>query len=243
MTWAPRRFWKSAQVEVEAAGYGIRLDTRPLRTPAGVALLVPTAALAREIAAEWDALEEKVDPARLPFTRSVNAAIDRVAPNPEPVIATIAAYGGSDLLCYRAEGPRALIERQAEAWDPWLAWSAATLGAPLATITGVIPRDQPAESLAALHAAVARYNAFGLTALHDLVALSGSLVLGLAVAAEALDGADAWDISRLDEIWQAEQWGADAEAEEAAATRRADFIRSAEMICLLGNSAQLTLIH
>lgn len=243
MTWAPKRFWKVARVEASGAGYGVQLDDKPLRTPAGAPLVVPTAALAEAIAAEWDGLSEKIDPARLPLTRAANAAIDRVSANPTPVIDMIAAYGANDLLCYRADGPTALVERQAEAWDPWLSWSARTLRAPLVAVTGVIPKDQPAESRAALRAAVARHSAFGLTALHELVTLSGSLVLGLAVSAGAVSADDAWGVSRLNEIWQAEQWGADAEAETAAALRRAEFVRSADILLLLGSFAYSAPIH
>jgi chaperone required for assembly of F1-ATPase len=227
-----RRFWKAAAPAPESGGVGVRLDGRPLRTPAGATLLVPTGELAAEIAAEWDALDGEIDPGRLPFTRAANAAIDRVAPRPGPVVDAIAEYGGSDLLCYRAGGPAALVARQAAAWDPWLLWSARALDAPLVAVTGVMHAAQPAASLAALRTAVAAEDAFGLVALHELVALSGSLVLGLAVARGALAPEEAWNASRLDEAWQAEQWGLDAEAEAAAAVRRADFLRAARLKAL-----------
>ena len=229
MTLARRRFWERAAVVPHGDGYGVHLDARPLRTPAGAALVVPTEALAAEIAAEWDALEGEILPERLPFTRAANVAIDRIARAPGPVVAAIAEYGGSDLLCYRAAEPAALAARQAERWDPWLLWSARVLDAPLVAVTGVMHAPQPAASLEALRAAVAAEDAFGLAALHELVALSGSLVLGLAVALGAVEPAEAWDLSRVDETWQIEQWGLDAEAEAAAAVRRADFLRAARL--------------
>ena len=147
----------------------------------------------------------------------------------------IAAYGDTDLICYRATEPEGLRERQAEAWDPLLAWSAEALGAPLTQVVGLMPQDQPPASLAALRAAVAREDAFGLVALHDLVTLSGSLVIGLAVARGAIAADDAWALSRVDEAWQAELWGDDAEAEAAAALRRTDFLRAAELQQMLAS--------
>lgn len=232
MSLARRRFWTAAAPAAEGGGFGVRLDDRPLRTPAGALLIVPSEELATEIAAEWDALDREIRPERLPFTRAVNVAIDRVAPKPDPVVDAIAEYGGSDLLCYRAAEPAGLAARQAAGWDPWLLWSARTLDAPLVAVTGVIHAAQPPASLAALRAAVAAEDAFGLVALHELVALSGSLVLGLAVVRGAVEPEAAWELSRLDEAWQAEQWGLDAEAEAAAAVRRADFLRAARLEAL-----------
>jgi chaperone required for assembly of F1-ATPase len=235
MSWARRRFWDRAAARPEAAGHGVALDGQPLRTPAGLPLLVPTAALADAIAAEWAAIEGEVRPERLPLTRAANAAIDRVAARREAVVDAIAEYGGSDLLCYRAAGPEALSARQAAGWDPWLQWAARALGAPLVAVTGVMHEAQPAPSLAALRAAVAAEDPFALVALHELVTLSGSLVLGLAVRRGALDAEAAWELSRIDETWQAEQWGLDSQAEAAAARRRADFLRAARMLALLAD--------
>lgn len=232
MSIARRRFWTTAHVVPETGGFGIRLDDRPLRTPAGAALVVPTEALAAAIASEWDALDGEIRPELLPFTRAANVAIDRIAANPAPVVAAIADYGASDLVCYRAAEPAGLAARQADGWDPWLLWSAQWLDAPLVAVTGVMHTAQPQASLDALAAAVAAEDALGLAALHELVVLSGSLVLGLAVARGALDPATAWELSRIDETWQAEQWGRDAEAEAAAAVRRDDFLRAARLKAL-----------
>jgi chaperone required for assembly of F1-ATPase len=231
VTLVRRRFWDVAGiVPADAeAGFAVQLDDRPLRTPAGVPLVVPTEALAAEIAAEWDALEGEIRPELLPFTRAANVAIDRIAHARGPVVAAIAEYGGTDLLCYRAAEPAGLAARQAAGWDPWLVWSARALGAPLVAVTGVMHAPQPSASIAALHAAVAEEDAFGLAALHELVSLSGSLVLGLAVSRGALEADAAWELSRIDETWQAEQWGRDAEAEAMAAVRREDFLRAARL--------------
>lgn len=242
--WGPRRrFWRQATARPATGGFAVDLDARTLRTPAGSPLVLPTAALADAVAAEWNGVGDEIDPGLLPLTRAANSAIDRVAPQPGPVIETIAAYGASDLVCYRAERPQGLVARQAQAWDPWLAWSAAALGAPLATITGVMPEVQPPDSLAALRDAVAAHDAFALTALHELVSFAGSLVLGLAVSRRALDPESAWQLSRVDEAWQAEQWGADAEAEAAAEHRRAAFLRAASMLDMLRAADRGPLIH
>jgi chaperone required for assembly of F1-ATPase len=242
--WGPRRrFWRTARIRPEAGGYAVDLDDRALATPAGSPLVLPTEALARAVAAEWDALGGEIDPALLPLTRAANSAIDRVAVQRDAVIDAIAEYGGSDLLCYRAEAPAALAARQAAGWDPWLAWGARTFGAPLVAVAGVIHQPQPAASLAALRRAVAEHDAFGLAALHELVSLCGSLVLGLAVARGALDAATAWELSRIDEAWQEEHWGLDAEAEAASERRREAFVRAAAMLSLLGQATRGPLIH
>lgn len=228
-----RRFWTEVQVVPEEDGFGLRLDGRPLNTPAQAPLRAPTAALAEAIAQEWRAVTDQLRVEGLPFTRAANVAIDRIAPAPEPVVAAIAAFGEADLLCYRAIGPEGLRERQAEGWDPLLVWSAKALGAPLIAVSGVMHQAQPPGSLAALRAAVAAHGAFALTALHELVTLSGSLVLGLAVSRGALAPEAAWDLSRIDERWQAELWGEDAEAAAAVARRRADFMRAAQLLEML----------
>ncbi|HVL21601.1 MAG TPA: ATP12 family protein [Amaricoccus sp.] len=235
MSLTPRkRFWTAARPIAEAGGFGVALDAHPLKTPAGAALVVPSEALAAAIAAEWDALAGEIRPDRLPLTRAANSAIDRILPDPGPVADAIADYGGTDLLCYRAAAPQALADRQAAGWDPWLAWAAREFHAPLVAVTGIVHQPQPEASLAALRAAVAAYGPFALAGLHGLVALSGSLVLGLAVARGALAPDAAWELGRLDETWQAEHWGLDAEAEAAADAARADFLDSARLLALLG---------
>ena len=160
------------------------------------------------------------------MTRSVNAAIDKVSPQRSEVAALIAEYGESDLLCYRAESPVALSTRQAAAWDPILHWAASALGASLSVGAGVMHITQPANSVETLRAHVAKQNAFQLTALHDLVSLSGSLIIGLAAQRNAFDIHHLWTLSRIDEDWQIEQWGHDEEADTAAEIKRAAFIHA-----------------
>ncbi|WP_158969158.1 ATP12 family chaperone protein [Chachezhania sediminis] len=222
--WAPKRFWKSAEVIDGAAGFGVALDGRPVRTPGKSLLRVPTRAMAQAVADEWNAVETLVLPDRMPMTRRANSSIEKVAPQKDGVVEMLAAYGDADLLCYRADHPEGLVERQKAAWDPALDWAAQTLGARLEPRTGLMHRPQDPKALARLEERLAAFDHFQLTGVHDLVTLSGSLVLGLAATAGWKTPEEIWDISRVDETWQQEQWGADDEAAEAALARRNGFL-------------------
>jgi chaperone required for assembly of F1-ATPase len=210
--WKVKRFWKEATVTSTPEGHAITLDGRPVKTPSKTPLVVPTEALARAIAAEWDAQQGLVKPNTMPFTRTANSALDKVATQFDAVVDMLAAYGRTDLLCYRATGPARLIARQDAGWNPLLDWAAATFDAPLHQVPGVMFIDQPQDSLARLHAAVAAQSPFQIAAFHDLVAISGSLVLALAVTRNHLSPDAAFELSRIDEHWQAELWGVDEEA-------------------------------
>ncbi len=224
MAFELKRFWEQADVEKAGGGYTVALDGRPLKTPMKRPLIVPSRALAAEIAAEWQAVEGKVDHAAMPYTQFAHAGLDQAVDERAEIAAKIALYGETDLLCYRAESPQALVERQAAAWDPLLAWCADTLGAPLTPTAGIVHVAQPAASVKALAAHVQPYETFRLKALYDWVTISGSLVLGLAVAKGRLGAAEAWALSRIDESWQEEQWGVDDEARKLADSKRAVFL-------------------
>lgn len=231
--WGARKvFWQAVSVLPDGPGWAVALDGRRVQTPARVALVLPTRALADAVAAEWAAQRVQVDPHTMPATRMANAAIDKVAPQRAEVADLLAAYGGSDLVCYRAPGPQALRDRQAAAWDPLLGWAADTLGARLRVGTGVAPVPQDGDVLAALAAPLVASDPFCLAALHDLISLSGSLVLALAVARGRLTPAQGWAASRIDEDWQAELWGQDAEAQGFALAKQADFVRAARFFTL-----------
>lgn len=217
--WSAKRFWATATAEACEGGSTVRLDARALKTPAKAPLIVPTMELAQAIAAEWDAQTAKVDPTTMPLTRLANSALDKITPQFAEVADMIADYGGSDLLCYRATAPRELITRQAAAWDPPLAWAASTLSAPLTVTSGVTHIAQPGQSLVTLSRRVHAASVFELAALHDLVAITGSLILGLAVTKGHLSAAKAWATSRLDEDWQVEHWGQDDLASQSEAAR------------------------
>lgn len=230
--WKAKRFWKEAVVHETAEGFGIALDGRDVKTPAKRSLIAPTRPFAEEIAAEWNAQNEVIDPGSMPFTRSANAALDKVATQHVEVADMLAAYGDSDLLCYRAEYPSALVERQAAQWDPVLDWAADVLGARLKARAGVMHVPQAPEALAKLTEKTRKLSAFELAGFHDLVSLSGSLILGFAATQNFLPPKAIWEISRLDEIWQAEEWGADDEAEAAAAIKEAAFIHAKQVFDL-----------
>ncbi len=219
-TWAARRFWTTASAVPVDGGFAVHLDARPVRTPLKAPLVLPTQALAEVVAAEWQAQAGKVDPTTMPFTRTANSAIDTVTRQFDAVARMLSEYGGSDLLCYRAEGPDELIALQSQGWDPLLEWAATALGAPLRMTTGVVHVAQPEASLETLHQQVAGLNAFRLAAFHDLVAISGSLILALAVVHRRITVEEAWQLSRIDEDWQISQWGEDEEAAAVAGLKQ-----------------------
>ena len=232
--WSARRFWTEATVTAEAGGFTVLLDARPVRTPLKAPLILPTEGLAQAVAAEWQAQQGTVNPATMPFTRTANSAIDKVAPQFDAVAAMLAEYGGTDLLCYRATDPQALIARQAAAWDPLLDWASEALQSPLHATAGVMHIDQPAASLTRLHRSVSDLSPFQLAAFHDLVAISGSLVLALAVTRGRLTAEQGWTLGRVDEDWQIEAWGTDAEAVEICALKRAAFLQADRFFALCG---------
>lgn len=225
--WKAKRFWKATTVTEGPGGFGVALDGRPVKTPGKEPLVVPSRPLAAAIAAEWEAQQGQIDPRQMPLTRAANSALDKVALQHAEVAALIAEYGGTDHLCYRAATPAALRALQDAAWQPLLDWAAARFGAELRAGEGVLPLPQDPASLARLAAEVATKDAFALAALHDLVAITGSLVLGLAVAEGQIDAETAWRLSRIDEDWQISQWGEDDEAQHHAAAKRAALLDAA----------------
>jgi chaperone required for assembly of F1-ATPase len=222
--WAMKRFWTSADVAEADGGFAVVLDGRPVKTPAKQGLILPTKALAQAVAEEWDAQEEKVDPEAMPLTRLSNSAVDKVAKQHGDVAAMLAEYGGSDLLCYRAERPDELIRRQSAAWDSMLGWARDTHGIELVTQGGVMPVAQPDASLAKMSELTHALDPFELTAFHELVTLSGSWILGYAALTELEAPDSLWNRTIVDELWQEEQWGADEEALESRDVKRAAFL-------------------
>ena len=228
-----KRFYKEAMARPGEGGYQIFLDGRPVKTPARHPLALPNEKLGLAVAAEWQAQGDDIDARSMPLTGLANAAIDRVAPDKEGFARGLAIYGETDLLCYRAEGPAALAARQAEIWDPLLAWARRRFDINFEIISGVMHRAQPRHTTDRLAQAVAARGPFELAALSPLVTIGGSLVLALALAEEEIDLERAWSAATLDEQWQLEQWGADAEAEKALAARRRDFEAAHQFLRLL----------
>lgn len=230
--WKAKRFWDTVTVDEADKGYAILLDGRPVRTPSKTQLIVPTTALAEVIQGEWQAQEDVIDPLSMPFTRSANSAIDKVSPQRKAVAQMLAEYGESDLLCYRATDPRELVARQSEALDPILDWVAARYEATLNVAQGVMHIAQPQASTQKLADEIHKLDAFEMAGFHDLVIITGSLVLALAVIDDHLSPDDAWTLSRIDESWQIEQWGEDDEASRVAEAKRLDLTRAAEFFFL-----------
>ena len=228
-----KRFWKDVAVEAEPGGWGIRLDSRPVRTPARAALVVRSEALANAIAGEWISVEETVDPRAMPLTGLTNAAIDHVAANKDAFAADLARYAQSDLICYRAAGPQALVAVQSTAWDALLGWARRRYDVDFAVTEGVLHVDQPQATIDRLTHAVEALDAFQLAGLSPLVTIGGSLVAALAVLEKAITAQQAWDSVSIDERWQVEQWGADEEALAAIESRKRDFFAAASFLVLL----------
>lgn len=228
-----KRFFKNAEVAEAKSGFGIALDGRPVRTPGRALLAVPSNMLAEAIAAEWNGQGDTIDPRSMPLTGLANAAIDRIAPDAEAFARSLAIYGESDLTCYRAEAPQALVERQAASWDALIAWARRRFDVDFEIVCGVMHRPQHETTLRQLSQAVAARTPFELAGLSPLVTVSGSLLIGLALAEGATDLETAWAAATLDEAWQAEQWGADAEAEKALEGRQRDFEAGYRFLSLL----------
>ncbi|MEY8098869.1 ATP12 family chaperone protein [Falsihalocynthiibacter sp. S25ZX9] len=227
-SWATKKFWKNAEVAATEGGFEVLLDGRKLRTPSKAALVIPTLEIAQKVAREWQSQDTKIDPVTMPVTRMANSAIDKVAHQFDAVADMLASYGETDLLCYRAAFPIELVEKQHAVWTPFLLWAETTFDAPLVLGEGIMHVAQPAASIAKLRAPVFALNTFELVAFHDLVAISGSLVLGLAALRAFKSPEDIWQASRLDENWQESQWGQDDEATELAAKKRQAFFEAFE---------------
>ena len=224
-----RRFYDKATTEVVAAGHAVRLDGKPIRTPARRVLAAPTLALAEAIAAEWQAQQDVIDPAKMPLTRLANAIIDGVADAPLPVAEEIAKYLASDLVFYRAGSPPGLVERQARHWDPILDWARHALGADFKLGEGVVYVAQPQAALAAARAAIPE-ELWRLGAVHSLTTLTGSALIALAMARGALAADAAWQAAHVDEDWNMAQWGRDEMAMARRDFRFAEFQAAATVL-------------
>ena len=218
----PRRFYKAAEAGAVEGGFGVTLDSRTLSTPKGAKLVLPTLALAQQVAAEWAAQGEHIDLAAMAVTRLANTAIEAIPAARDAVAQQIADYAGSDLLCYRAEGPEGLLARQTEAWDPALDRARRELGVRLICGMGIVHQAQPDGSLDRVRALALTEDDFGLAGLAFATPLFGSAVLALGLRRSWFEADRAFDLSRLDEAFQEELWGIDAEAGERTARLRAE---------------------
>ncbi len=214
-----KRFYKDVATAASGDGFAILLDKRPIKTPARAALILPNAVLAEAVAEEWRAQGEEIDPASMAMTGFANAAIDRVAPDRDVFAKPIAAYAETDMLCYRAEVGDPQAEKQNAEWEPLLRWAEQRYDVVFTRIAGISYKDQPAATLARMSEAVLAQDDFTLAAMNPLTTISGSLVCTLALLEGQIDTETLWPIVNLEELWQAELWGEDA---EALATREAN---------------------
>lgn len=228
-----KRFYQEVTVAPDASGFSVRLDGKPMRTPAKAPLVLPNAALAEAVAAEWRAQGERIEPWTMPLTKLANSTIDGVKGREAEIIGDLLGYAGSDLVCYRAEGPEGLAAAQASQWDKVVAFAEEGLKAPLRLAHGLVHVQQPRTSLEAIRGRLEGFDAWGLAALHALTGLTGSALLALAVALGQLAPEEAWSAAHVDEDWQIGQWGEDAEAAERRRRHFRDFAAAARMLSLL----------
>jgi len=221
----PKRFYKTVSTAPVENGFAVHLDGRPVRTPGKALMVLPTESAAALVAGEFEAQSEVIDPVTMPVMRLVNTAIDGVAGDPQAVLEDVLRFASSDLLCYRADSPQGLVDRQNKLWDPVLDWARSSLGTRFNLAEGIVHVEQPRETLAVLGAHLAhRSEPLRLAALHVMTSLTGSALLALAVDFGEIHGEEAWTAAHVDEDWQIEHWGQDAEAVARRSARKRDMI-------------------
>ena len=233
-----KRFYTKVNVVAAGAGFAIHLDGRALKTPRKLPLILADQALATAMAAEWDAQKVELVPASMQLTALVFTAIDAVAGQMDAVAAEIGRYAMNDLLCYRADGPVELVGRQSAGWDPVLAWAEELLGVGFKRTAGLMPVQQDSGIGVAVEARLAGGHALSLAATSLLTTLTGSAVLALAVREQHLTLENAWQLAHLDEQWQREMWGADADADARQAARWTTATAAATVLALLAKERQ-----
>lgn len=227
-----KRFYKTVTVEPVETGFALMLDGRPVKTPGRAPLVLPSAAMAQAVADEWAGQGEQIVIASMPMTGFANAAIDRIAPDPARFISDIAAYGETDTLCYRADPGDPLAERQLAEWEPIVQWAENRFDIRLIRVAGIVHQPQSTHSLSRLTSVVAAFDPHVLAGLSTISSIGGSLVSALAMLEQAFDSETIWRAVCLEELWQEELWGADAEALETRALRRAAFDDAYRFCCI-----------
>jgi chaperone required for assembly of F1-ATPase len=230
----PRRFYTNATVADD--GVGVMLDARRLKTARGNAFAAPTRALAEAMAVEWGAQGEFIAPSTMPLTQLAFTAIDHTPNRHDDLVAYIAKFGETDLVCHRAASPPPLVARQSTMWDPIVVWAAHDLGVVLPVVTGVVAAAVPAESTETLAAHAAALDDFQLTALAQATGLAGSVLIAFALLRQRIDAESAFALAALDDLWSQEQWGEDAEAQDRLDSHRAEFENIARFVASLGSS-------
>ena len=224
-----KRFYKSVSV---TGDYGIALDGRVVKTPLKSPLRLPTQELAEAVAAEWAAQGEKIAPSTMLFTKLANTAIDRVAMDRSRIVNEILEYAGSDLVCYRANEPEALVRRQRQHWDPVIDWARTAIDAPIETQTGIVHRLQPAAAIAAIEQALSERSDFEISAFYTIMAITGSGLIALMLAHGAVTPEAGWLAAHIDEDFQIETWGHDAEAAARRIRRHTEYLACCRFMAL-----------
>ncbi len=231
---APKRFYKVVATAKNESGWNVTLDGKVLRSPAKKDFNLPTAALASAIAAEWDAQTEHVRPLAMPLMQLAATTIDRVTHDRTRIVAELVGYAGTDLICYRASEPPSLVEREAQAWDPLLAWLRRRYDVSLVTTSGIVAVAQPPATMEALSKVIDGHGDFALAALATLIQTAGSVVIGLAVAEGEITPEQGAHAAQLDELYQTERWGEDKEAIERRVAQLAEMVAAHRFLDLLG---------
>jgi chaperone required for assembly of F1-ATPase len=225
----PKRFYKSVAVTDQ---FGIALDGRNVKTPLKAPLVLPTRALAEAVAAEWDAQIEVINPHTMPLTKLANTAADRAIPEKSKIVAELLEFAGSDMVCYRAESPAGLVQRQKTHWNPILAWAKTDLRAGFTAVNTITHKRQSPAALQALETHIERLNPFPLVAVHNLTTLTGSALLATILAMGKIPTEAAWRAANVDEDWQIETWGEDTEAMARRTERLNEFLASVKFVDL-----------
>lgn len=228
-----KRFYKTTSVEATDGGFEVRLDNRPIRSPAKAPLVFASWPLAQAVAAEWESQTDEIDPNAMPLMQLASTAVDLIGKGRTAIVDGVAAYAETDLLCYRAEHPQTLVERQAQAWQPLLDWAALRYDAPLHVNAGLMPKPQPPDALRALRHAVEAFDDWTLSALQTATGACGSLIVALALVEGRIDAEEAFAVSQIDETFQIEAWGEDPEATKRRAALRTDITACRRFVDLL----------
>ena len=228
-----KRFYEKVTVERAEDYFTVALDGRPMRTPCMNVLSLTTEKLANSIASEWRQQDATIKPDTMPLMSLAATAIDRVEPQKMEVVKSVVAYGETDLLCYRAFEPEELVARQNNKWQPLLDWAKKAIGAELHVTGGIMPLQQPLKSINAIRDKITHYNAFNLTGLHELTAISGSVIIGLAVMEDHIDVNEGVQAAQLDSLYQLERWGDDSELTLTLQNSRREMLDAFNFIALL----------
>ena len=228
-----KRFYETVTVEKAEDYFTVALDGRSMRTPGMNALSLTAEKLADSIASEWRQQDNTIKPNKMPFMSLAATAIDRVAPQKMDVVKSVVAYGETDLLCYRAFEPEELVARQNHKWQPLLDWAKQAIGAELHVTGGIMPLQQPLQSINAIRDKITHYNAFDLTGLHELTVISGSVIIGLAMMEGHIDVNEGVQAAQLDSLYQLERWGDDPELTLTLQNSRREMLDVFNFIALL----------